>query len=118
MHCKLVLLTYFLIQVHENERNLRTSVCTDNSGNIYIASSKKKKVTMINDDLDDLEVAQTTGTVHCMAWCSTSNCLWVVHYNADGTRMLASRHDVHARAEETRGEQAEPELYYQGYQLD
>ena len=73
---------------------------------------------MINDDLDDLEVAQTTGTVHCMAWCSTSNCLWVVHYNADGTRMLASRHDVHARAGETRGEQAEPELYYQGYQLD
>ena len=66
----------------------------------------------MRDDVDNVEVVQTPGAVQCMAWCNTTNRLWVVHYNKDGTRMLASRHDRHARARETPVERLEPDLHY------
>ena len=47
---------------------------------------------MLKESEDDIDVVHTPGAVHCLAWCGTTNRLWVVHYNDDGTRVMASRH--------------------------
>ena len=78
--------------MHQSESILRTSICSDDKGNIYVANSNKKVVSMLKESEDDVEVVHTPGVVHCMAWCSTTNRLWVMHYNDDGTRVMASRH--------------------------
>ena len=49
--------------MHQSDSVLRTSICSDDKGNIYIANSNKKVVSILKESEDDVEVVHTPGAV-------------------------------------------------------